>query len=152
MHHQRDHSGDPLRSRGRRLRGRSPLVNLAVFGNRGDAVIGGEGERITGTGFDTIAAEDAFCDIDIEFTGVALERSRRILGADHFDAMRGTGGFAKIAADAPFPPLMNRTEVTASVHIPAITRHDKPPHGYARDSPLTTCPSLSITKNGVTSR
>src|SRR6185295_17827777 len=59
-------------------------------------------QRVDGTGLDTVAAKDAFCNVDVELAGESLQWTLRILRTDDLDTTRWTGGFTEVTADTTF--------------------------------------------------
>jgi hypothetical protein len=66
----------------------------------------GHRERVDRAGFDAVSAKDALGDIDVELARVSLKRTGLVFFAHDFDAVRGTGCFTEIAADAAFTPVV----------------------------------------------
>src|SRR5262249_20840676 len=60
------------------------------------------GQRIDGASFDTVAAKDAFRNIDVKLAGESLQRTLRIFRADDLDTARGTSSLTEVTADTAF--------------------------------------------------
>ena len=57
---------------------------------------------VDGTSLDTIAAKDAFRNVDIKLAGESLQRTLRIFRTDDLNAAGWACGFAEVAADTSF--------------------------------------------------
>ena len=57
---------------------------------------------VDGTSLDTVAAKDAFRNVDVKLAGESLQRTLRIFRADDLDAAGWAGGFAEVTANTTF--------------------------------------------------
>src|SRR5678809_212269 len=63
-------------------------------------------QRIDGTSLDTIAAKDAFRNVDVKLAGKSLQRTLRVLRADDLDTARRTSRLTEVTADTAFPVIV----------------------------------------------
>src|SRR5512147_1504597 len=58
------------------------------------------------TSLDTVAAKDAFRNVDVKLAGESLQRTLRIFRADDLDTARRTSGLTEVTADTAFPMIV----------------------------------------------